>query len=518
MDLLNLQNWLSLIGNLLRVTNRVSDANRHNWRWGVDSNLESKQLKSGIISTFTNQPTVLEHDVLFEVCFDSVPTNEVSTPVLTFLKHSTNLDFDNEHQLGLDFDKEQQSEPFFDNDHQLGLDSDNEQESKPFNDNEHQSGLDYFDNARKQRSKFNTVCYGSIGWQLTRQWIFQHFMKRQWLGIMAGSPGCLKTFVALRISQCLANAEPIAGYKTEQSDVHYVAAEGSDGIKCRLRALEELHGTVGERVSFSFRSVDLREQQHVFYLESVFAEHEERTGNKIGLLVLDTMSVNALGMDENSSKEVSKFLACCNQFAVKHDIAILIVHHFGKDGKLRGSSAIEGNVDFIWNVNRVENSTNLSSVLTVERCKDGEKGIGLKFELEVYDTGLKDQWNESITTLRVVDEQFIRESKFVKRRDDNSPKPRKPTKAELDGQWLLAQLRKHNEPLSLTFLKEEFSKVEKLTEDALYQRIKRAKEYLQSINAINVTKEAKDVVLELRNADENALDEIDQDDDYFDEF
>ncbi len=479
------KNWWSLVSDVLCFKNWASEANWFNYFWRPKGNSESKQ------SSFER---------------DSKSTNSlISRPYAFAYNDYAAAPEALSNELP---EREYESEPEYENQNQLKHHDDNNKQSKPDVVNEHE----------KPPSKFKTVSYGSSGWEQTRIWILQFFLKPKSVLIMAGAPGDFKTFIALRICQCLANAAPVAECKVAQADVHYVAAEGSDGIKMRLRALEEAHGSVDERISFSFRSVDLRYSEDVDYLENVFVEHEERTGNKIGLLVLDTLSVNAIGLDENAAKDVSRYMASCKQFADKHNIIIMIVHHFGKDGKIRGSIALEGNVDVVWHVNRVEKSIKPSSVLTVKKSRDGEASIGLKFELEVHDTGLKDQWNESVTTLRVIKEQFVRASQFVHPSDDKSQKPRKPTKAELDGEWLLAQLRKHNEPLSLAFLKDEFSKVEKLTEDALYQRIKRAKEYLQRINAIDVTNESKDVVLELRNVDENAFDEIDQDDDYLDEF
>ena len=226
-------------------------------------------------------------------------------------------------------------------------------------------------------SQHEKLSYGSYGWEDTGLWTIQRFLKKKWCGFVVGFPGCMKTFILLRIAQCLANGELIAGCQIEQGDVHYVAAEGGYGIKCRLHALEELYGSVDERISFSFRSVDLRVPSHVMYLESVFAEHEARTGNRISLLVLDTLSVNAIGMDENSSKDTGEFFAGCAKFAAEHDVSIIIVHHFGKDGEIRGSSTMLGNIDFIWKVQRVEDQRRLASEIVVMRCKDDVVNNGL---------------------------------------------------------------------------------------------------------------------------------------------
>lgn len=352
-----------------------------------------------------------------------------------------------------------------------------------------------------QPSKYEKVAYGSHGWEDTGLWTIQRFLKKKWVGFVVGSPGCMKTFIVLRMAQCLANGEVIAGCQIEQGDVHLVAAEGGDGIKCRLHALEELYGSVDERISFSFRSVDLRKPEHVTYLESVFAEHEERTGNPISLLVLDTLSVNAIGMDENSATDTGEFFACCAKFAAEHDVAIVLVHHLGKDGDIRGSSTMKGNIDFIWKVQRVEDHSRMASELVVERCKEDVTNCGIRFDFEVFDTGLKDQWGiDAITTLRVVKEEFFRSEAKTQGGGRSSQKAKKISQTELDSNWILEQISFAGSSLSLTELKALYSEITKIAPDNVYQRLRRAYLNLENLNKIRVTKTENETFVQMHNS------------------
>lgn len=261
--------------------------------------------------------------------------------------------------------------------------------------------------SQSQPSKFEQVFYGSNGWDKRGRWIIQKFLKVGKVGIFAGASQSFKTFVLLRISACVANGQSIGSCKVEQSDVHYVAAEGAADIAMRLHALERKHGSVGERISFSHRSVDLRVKEDIAFMKGVLAEHENRTGNKIRLLVIDTLSQSARGLDENNAKEVSHFIGACADFAKQHDLAIILVHHLGKDGKLRGSSAFEGNLDFLWQTERNRASSARSTKMLVKKNKDGLSNIGFLFKLENHNMGICDQWGEAETTLRVLGESFI---------------------------------------------------------------------------------------------------------------
>ncbi len=260
---------------------------------------------------------------------------------------------------------------------------------------------------QRQPSKFKHVYYGSTGWNNRGRWIIQKFLKVGKVGVFAGASQSFKTFALLRISLCVANGQSIGDYKIDQGDVHYVAAEGAADISMRLHALEEIHGSVDDRISFSHRSVDLRDSEDIAFMKDVLEEHESRTGNKVRLLILDTLSQSARGLEENSAKEVSHFIGACADFGRQHNLAIILVHHLGKNGQVRGSSAFEGNLDFVWQAERIRSTSTLSTKMLVKKNKDGLSNIGFQFELEPFDTGICDQWGEAETTLRVYSESVI---------------------------------------------------------------------------------------------------------------
>ena len=80
--------------------------------------------------------------------------------------------------------------------------------------------------------------------------------------------------------------------------------------------------------------------------------------NQIKLLFLDNLATLTPGVDENSTQEWGVF----NQFLIDlrfNGISTILLHHTNKEGKQRGASAREGNLDF--------------SILLKEREVNGKK-------------------------------------------------------------------------------------------------------------------------------------------------
>ena len=65
------------------------------------------------------------------------------------------------------------------------------------------------------------------------------------------------------------------------------------------------------------------------------------------LLILDTISHLAHIEDENDAHEVNKALDPVLYCAEKYNLAILPMHHFGRSGHIRGSTAFEANPDLL---------------------------------------------------------------------------------------------------------------------------------------------------------------------------
>ncbi len=129
----------------------------------------------------------------------------------------------------------------------------------------------------------------------------------------------------------------------------YLAAEGATGMEHRLRAWE-----VGNQprlargvVTFLPMAVQMFDRLDVSALRQVVADV-----NPV-LVVIDTQARVTVGGEENSSKDMGRFVDAVDQLRLACRTTVLVVHHEGRTGEnLRGSTAMEGAGDTVMRVKK----------------------------------------------------------------------------------------------------------------------------------------------------------------------
>jgi DNA polymerase I-like protein with 3'-5' exonuclease and polymerase domains len=135
----------------------------------------------------------------------------------------------------------------------------------------------------------------------------------------------------------------------------------------------------------------------------------ERT---LGLLVIDTLTAfsKLRGNEENLSGEIIQRMEAVLEAARVDGLHVTVIHHTGKDGEIRGSSAFEKDPDVIWilkrppgaqhpNIRTLEGTGRYDSVntsLNVALEADGYKQVGssAKIEYEKAKAGLLEEITE----------------------------------------------------------------------------------------------------------------------------
>ncbi|MDV8003172.1 AAA family ATPase [Rhodococcus sp. IEGM 1408] len=172
-------------------------------------------------------------------------------------------------------------------------------------------------------------------------------LDRGTVAMLAGSWGSAKSFVALDWCACIATGKPWQGRTVDRGRVLYVAAEGAQGISVRLDSWEAAWGTKvpSERFSVLPGSVNLTQSQSVEEL----AAHVEAEG--FAVVVIDTLARNAAGAEENSARDMGIVVDSAYRLLAATPSGrgiVIIVHHAGKNGTVRGSSALEAGCDTVY--------------------------------------------------------------------------------------------------------------------------------------------------------------------------
>lgn len=148
---------------------------------------------------------------------------------------------------------------------------------------------------------------------------------------LIGPSGSGKSFTALDIAARLSLRTPVV----------YNAGEGLSGYASRWEAWKHHHKLTTGNLHFYKEAVQVIDPVS----RGTFIEQVKPL--KPLLIVIDTMARAAVGIEENSAKEVGEVVAACDLIMRELDCGLLLVHHTGKDGKYRGSSALFGACDSI---------------------------------------------------------------------------------------------------------------------------------------------------------------------------
>lgn len=150
--------------------------------------------------------------------------------------------------------------------------------------------------------------------------------------VLVGESGVGKSFIAL----------DIAGRLATRAAVVYIAGEGLAGYAARWFAWKDYHHIVDETYLYFYKkALQVLKQPELETFIALISQHEPQ------LVIIDTLARSAVGVDENSNKEMGEFIAACDYIRNSLEAAVLVVHHTGKNGDIRGASALYGAADSV---------------------------------------------------------------------------------------------------------------------------------------------------------------------------
>ena len=222
------------------------------------------------------------------------------------------------------------------------------------------------------------------------QWLVKGVLPMAELAVLYGDPGSGKSFMALDISTAISQGLPWRGHRVHQGDVVYIAAEGANGFRNRLRAYSQFYEVSLENLPF-----------HVIHAAPNMLEKADALDvakailNVVGqpkIIIVDTLAQTMPGGNENSGEDMGAVLAHCKGLNRATGALVMLIHHSGKDaGKgARGWSGLRGEADVELEVIRDGHDR----VLSVTKQKDGEDGNEFGFRLQVVALGHDDDGDE----------------------------------------------------------------------------------------------------------------------------
>jgi len=187
------------------------------------------------------------------------------------------------------------------------------------------------------------------------------------VNLFYGDPGSKKTYALMHLGVCSSMGIKWLNFETKQARVLLIDEESGE-IRVLRRLGEIMRGEVAEpEIPFQFVSLagfKLDKKEDQTYLESIIVETSAE------LVLIDALT-DVMDGDENTKQDTQPVFNSLRKIASRTNAAILIIHHSGKSGDYRGSSAIKGALDLMVKVTSDEGSNIID--FKTEKNRDGEE-------------------------------------------------------------------------------------------------------------------------------------------------
>lgn len=226
------------------------------------------------------------------------------------------------------------------------------------------------------------------------RWVVKHVVPAESIGMMFGGSGTFKSFIALDAALHVARGMTWLGRKTKQGSVIYVAAEGGAGLWSRIDAWHRARNLAWKDTPMAVVPVALDLGVDAWRV----VDRAQQAGITPALVVVDTLSQTYSG-EENSANEMAAYLRELGlRFRQLWGCSVMLIHHSGHMAteRPRGSSAIRGNLDYMFGVFRDEKE--MLATVTCVKQKDGDLFDDSVFQLSVVEVGV-DEDDEKMTSL-----------------------------------------------------------------------------------------------------------------------
>jgi len=176
------------------------------------------------------------------------------------------------------------------------------------------------------------------------KWLVAGILPAGSVAMLFGESGAGKSFLALDLALSVATGQSWHSQRVKAGPVWYLAGEGFNGLRLRVRAWRKVHGGDLGRFRVTTGAIPF-DSEGAAQLSQEIAE-AQAAQDLPRLVVVDTLARHLVG-DENSQKDAAQFVRLCGEIAAATGAAILVVHHSGHIAKerARGSSALRAAVD-----------------------------------------------------------------------------------------------------------------------------------------------------------------------------
>jgi hypothetical protein len=247
-------------------------------------------------------------------------------------------------------------------------------------------------------------------------WLIRGYLERDTTTQLFGDPGSGKSFIALDMALSIATGQDWRGHATNSRPVFYIAGEGLRGLERRKEAWFRHHGIEARDAPFWFSdgAIALSDpSQLAIAIADIDAVIAVAAVGPPSLIVIDTLARNFGNGDENSTKDMSAFVAALDSLRQRYRCCILLVHHSGHNDKsrARGAIALLGSLDAEYRIEKI--GDDLVQMVSTKQ-KDNDHPPALVWTFSRYDLPWADDYGQPINSAVLIPNDTVPTAKPVK--------------------------------------------------------------------------------------------------------
>lgn len=215
------------------------------------------------------------------------------------------------------------------------------------------------------------------------EWLVEGVIHAGTCCVLYGASRAGKSFIGRDLALAISHGQPWAGHATRQGPVIYIAAEGGSGLRDRFRGWYNFHqgdddtplAILDERPDLVSALTDGDLGRLVVTVRALVRQW----GVPPAAIFIDTLAKCFGSGEENSARDMGRFVANCETLSRLFRTAVVVIHHSGKDASRgpRGSGALHAGF-----IATIEVSRNGDKVMVSgQKQKDGPELADKAFEM-----------------------------------------------------------------------------------------------------------------------------------------
>jgi hypothetical protein len=244
----------------------------------------------------------------------------------------------------------------------------------------------------ERENKFHFELFNDVTDDFKSLYLVKGLIDAECVSVAYGDSNSGKTFFAVDLGVKVASGQTWNGMKVKQGAVMYIAAEGGGTLRRRIMGVRKQFDLSDIPFAIVPCSVNLlNPNADVNDLIDLGRQIERKTGQKLRLIVVDTLARALAGGNENASEDMGAFVRSIDVLKQSLKSHVMVVHHSGKDKArgARGHSSLRAATDTEIEV--------LPGEIRITKQRDMEMGKPIGFRLNQVVVGT-DEDGQAVTT------------------------------------------------------------------------------------------------------------------------